>query len=559
MIVEGSISTKLMSLMNALKQIYKLRFILGGTALIFCFLPLGQSFANNLTIDSGAVIIDDQDSVNQTARIGFELSWNNSWRNEVNYDAVWVFAKYSTDSGSTWHHAYLSTTGSDHTCDPPYEVKVGTSTVGGNTRGIGAFIQRNSAGAGQVSAAFVGLKWNWGQNGLSATTSARVKVYAIEMVYVPAGGFYIGDGASPGAFCTLSSTTPALIGTSLTRNISVERTAPGDDSQLTDSGIGIGGSGVWSGLDTNNDGTIDNASFPTGYNPFYMMKYEITEGQWVDFFNSLTDAQKSARDITGINGKNSQSTVYRNTIAWPGSGSATTTRSDRVCNYLSWADLCAYADWAGLRPMTELEFEKASRGASSTLANQTVFGTTAVTSAQTISGSENGTETVSGGGDAVFAVYQLAGGFSPAVYSGGDGGTGPLRAGIFSVSNSTRAVAGAGYYGNMELAGNVYERSVSVGNTTNRAFEGTHGDGSLTTNGYGTNTDWPGYVSGSGVASDLSGGDRGGSGETSLWTSTGGVFYLTGLSTRFYPGSEDGKAVTPSPQWLGGRFVRSYP
>ncbi len=33
-----------------------------------------------------------------------------------------------------------------------------------------------------------------------------------------------------------------------------------------------------------------------------------------------------------------------------------------ACDYLSWMDLCAYADWAGLRPMTELELEKACRG-----------------------------------------------------------------------------------------------------------------------------------------------------------------------------------------------------
>ena len=35
---------------------------------------------------------------------------------------------------------------------------------------------------------------------------------------------------------------------------------------------------------------------------------------------------------------------------------------DRPCNYLSWDDAMAYADWAALRPMTELEFTKACRG-----------------------------------------------------------------------------------------------------------------------------------------------------------------------------------------------------
>ncbi len=546
MIVEGSISTKLMSLMSALKQIYKLYIILMGIALIFCSLPFGQSFANNLTIDSGAIFISDQDSVNQTARIGFELSWNNSWRNEVNYDAVWVFAKYSTDSGSTWHHAYLSTTGSDHTCDPPYEVKVGTSTVGGNIRGMGAFIQRNSAGAGQVSAAFVGLKWNWGQNGLSADTSARVKVYAIEMVYIPAGSFYLGDGdgdgESQGAFHSGTSNSGVVIGTSLTRNIRVA-SGFGDDSQLINTGIGIGGSGVWSGLDTNNDGSIDNANFPTGYNAFYLMKYEVTEGQWVDFFNSLTATQKSARDLTGVNGKNSDSVVNRNTISWS-SGDAATTRPNRACNYLSWMDLCAYADWAGLRPMTELEFEKASRGPDAAFRGDTVDGTGSLVIATSISGSEDGTETIANPGANVIMSNEGFTGFD-----GGDGGSGPVRSGILATANSTRAESGAGYYGNMELAGNVYERSVTVGNSTDRAFEGTHGDGSLTTSGYANNTDWPGYAGGAynSVYYDPPGnrGFRGNSWESP--TSTGFISYRADN-----PG-------TGRTSWFGARFVRSAP
>ena len=35
---------------------------------------------------------------------------------------------------------------------------------------------------------------------------------------------------------------------------------------------------------------------------------------------------------------------------------------DRPANFISWDDGCAFADWAGLRPYTELEFEKACRG-----------------------------------------------------------------------------------------------------------------------------------------------------------------------------------------------------
>ena len=42
-----------------------------------------------------------------------------------------------------------------------------------------------------------------------------------------------------------------------------------------------------------NSGTIPSA-YPKGYAAFYCMKYEVSEGQWVDFFNTLKDGQKGA-------------------------------------------------------------------------------------------------------------------------------------------------------------------------------------------------------------------------------------------------------------------------
>lgn len=132
-----------------------------------------RAIANNLSVSS--VSITGQNTANQTADVQFNLSWDNSWRNEINYDAAWVFIKYSTDSGSTWQHAYLSTTDSDHSVSAGYEVKTGSSTVNSNTRGMGVFIQRSSAGTGSVSLSAVKLKWKWGQNGLSSTTSLGSK------------------------------------------------------------------------------------------------------------------------------------------------------------------------------------------------------------------------------------------------------------------------------------------------------------------------------------------------------------------------------------------------
>ena len=47
---------------------------------------------------------------------------------------------------------------------------------------------------------------------------------------------------------------------------------------------------------------------------------------------------------------------------------------ERTCNFLGWADGFAFAVWAGLRPMTELEFEKACRGPRHPVPSETVTG-----------------------------------------------------------------------------------------------------------------------------------------------------------------------------------------
>jgi formylglycine-generating enzyme required for sulfatase activity len=144
-----------------------------------------------------------------------------------------------------------------------------------------------------------------------------------------------------------------------------------------------------------------------------------------------------------------------------------TTNPFVACNYLSWMDGAAYSDWSGLRPMTELEFEKACRGTATPVANEYAWGNTTATAATGISNGGLANETPSNSG--ANAVY------------GNSGTGGPLRVGTFANGSSTRAQSGASYYGIMELSGNLWERPVTVGNATGRAFTGVHGDGALST------------------------------------------------------------------------------
>jgi formylglycine-generating enzyme required for sulfatase activity len=464
---------------------------------IFIFYPF-FSFANNLQVEN--ITLSDSDAASKTINIKFNLSWQNSWRNSISYDAAWIFVKYSTDSGQTWNHATLNNSGdnpSGFTAVSNVEVDFVVPTDK-----KGCFVQRSLPGSGSIELQDAQLIWDWGQDGLEVDDRTRIKVFGIEMVYIKEGAFYIGDGngtdESAYSFHLGDGASSLQVAASLVGDIKVDA-GGGDDSQLVDGGIGVAGAG---GLDANNDGMIDNTNFPAGYSGFYIMKYEITEGQWVDFFNTLDNDQKNNRDITASSGKDSDEIVYRNTISW-NSGDASTNRPHRAMAYLSWQDLCAFADWAALRPASELEYEKAARGENSPKYGEYAWGSTLITPALSIVGSEDGTETIANNeANCNYGDHSL---------SGGDAGKGPLRVGIFATSDSNRRQSGGSYYGVMELTGNVFEAVVSLGSSQGRNFRGTHGDGKLTNLGRADNSDWPGFVNGEGVSQSAVVGLRGGS------------------------------------------------
>ncbi|MBT8378447.1 MAG: formylglycine-generating enzyme family protein, partial [Ignavibacteria bacterium] len=146
-------------------------------------------------------------------------------------------------------------------------------------------------------------------------------------------------------------------------------------------------------------------------------------------------------------------------------------------------DGSAYADWAGLRPFTELEFEKACRGTLTPTVNEYGWGNTSLHSSSY--------EPISNPG-APNEVPSSSGTNGNSAYTGTvDFQFGPLRAGIFATGSSTRIIAGASYYGVMELTGNLWETVVSLGTQEGRDFEGTHGNGVLTNNGEHNISDWP--------------------------------------------------------------------
>jgi formylglycine-generating enzyme required for sulfatase activity len=443
-----------------------------------------QLHANNIQVSN--VVLTGQNTASQFTFVQFDIAWENSWRvatGPSNWDAAWVFIKFRVGDGP-WLHAFLNESG--HTA--------GTGTTATITPGLlntanafnattnpamGVFVHRSTNGIGNFINNGLKLRWNYGANSIENADVVEVKVFAVEMVYVPSGSFQVGDGNTTniqGHLRNGSTNEPFMI--SSEDALTLGGTANGNLANNNGTGMVTVG-------DFNNATTQTlPAAFPKGFNAFYCMKYEVTQQQWVDFFNVLDNNQKINRDITDAIGKNSDAIIFRNNISWT-SGDATLnggTHGDIACNFISWIDGAAFADWASLRPMTELEYEKACRGTLNPVTNEYAWGTTSITGATGISNSGAYNEVASNIG-------------ANAVLGNNANVRGPLRVGSFATVSSTREQAGASYYGIMDLSGNLWERTVSLGNATGRNFTARiHGNGLLTNDGFCDITTWPGFT-----------------------------------------------------------------
>ncbi|MCX6162041.1 MAG: SUMF1/EgtB/PvdO family nonheme iron enzyme [Ignavibacteriae bacterium] len=459
--------------------------------LISCLLMFVSynAFANNITVSNVRLI--GQNTSEQTIMVKFNITWENSWRTSTgpsNWDAAWVFVKFRTGS-DPWQHAVLTNTG--HIS--PYGSTISTGLLNpastyampGNP-GMGAFIYRSANGTGTFSATDVQLSWKYGAdgNGVPDNANVQVQVYAIEMVNVPQGAFTVGTGGTEsgsftnGSWTVGNPTIPLSIATENTLLVGAS-----NGKLWYDNPVALPYSG--------DQGGPIPAAFPKGYNAFYSMKYEISQQGYVDFLNSITTTQAYSRyDINNIG--------YRYNITKSPANVHSTSTPNIACNFLSWADLAAYLDWSALRPMTELEFEKACRGTQTAVPNEFAWGNTELSAGPY-------TLQFPGAYNEIIATgYNQAKG--NAAYNGNIGTIGgPLRVGIFSYFWSlNRVSSGATYYSIMDMSGNLYERTVTVGNTTGRNFTGTHGNGLLDGFGYANIDSWPGSDA---VGAGMRGGD----------------------------------------------------
>ena len=392
-----------------------------------------------------------------TRRVSFDISWPGSWRGPSrptgvaasdNWDATWGFRKCRIGGGAG-PHATLAAGGHDQPAG---------SIVSVSGDRVGAFVYRSGSGSGTFSANGVGLQWDYLADGVATGASVEVVPFAIEMVYVPQGSFSLGSGGTGAGEFRAGGTasTPFVVGSQASLQLG---NATG---QLMWTASASSGSPSGS----------TNASFPTGFAASYVMKYQVTQGQYVDFLNTLSQAQADTRLHTGSSN--------RHAITGSGVGSYATSLPFVAMNYMSWADGAAFADWAGLRPLTELEFEKVARGPLAPVVNEYAWGSTSMTQATGLAnaGTVSETPTPSGANANYWEVDNAI--------------QGPVRVGSFAGAGRSRRDAGAGFYGALELSGNLWERPVTVANAEGRAFAGTHGDGALDASGNANVLSWPG-------------------------------------------------------------------
>jgi formylglycine-generating enzyme required for sulfatase activity len=451
-------------------------------------------------------------------QVQFDLSWENSWRNTTptnNWDAAWVFVKYRVGTGP-WLHATLATSGSAAGTGTPTTIQVPTD-------GLGAFIYRSGNGTGTFDIKNAQLRWNYGTNSVADDAQMEVRVYAIEMVYVPSGNFWVGDGTpettgGPGGY-RASNGGPAA-----SRDAAVEIT---NSTTFPD---GATGEGTGSNNELHNAATNRSGTYPNGFNAYYMMKYPITQIQYVDFLNTLTRTQQNARvaaDITTITADNRFAMVqpFAGTPAVPtspagatapvrrngvralgpetgadpvhfvcdlnnnGTGNEETDGLHLACNFLNVSDISAYLFWSGQRPMTVMEFEKAARGAGNTpVVGEWVWGgnaTTGVGSPEYLAsnGALDGSSSEACGSSC--GANQV--GNLEANLANPDWPQGPVRVGAFAFDGtaSNRIKTGAGFYGGMHMGDNVHDFCVNLFDSPTadggggRAFNGAHGTGNL--------------------------------------------------------------------------------
>ncbi len=414
--------------------------------------------ANNIRVEGKTRVTG---FTGDTAVIEVTLRWDNSWRDDFNWDAAWVFFKFKKRGlENPWQHAYLSSSGHVLSTSAGNEGGGYAYMVGANAGKVnGLYVMRNGISEGNVS---VRLQAKWPLNGTGVTSAdfgnalneIYVAVHAIEMVYVPYGAYYLGDASSYKSFA-VGDTAAVVIDSESALTLSAKNGMPN---------VSL------------------SASYPKGYAGFYVMKYETSQEQYVEFLNSLTLDQQKARvannnfatmkrgdyvfgDIAQPSCRNgivfieqrkaNTPVVFGNNLNPANDLFSTDDGQTLACNYMSIEDMIAYCSWSGLRPMSELEYEKACRRFYPQVPDKGEYAWNTNTGVNRLSSLSDLNFRGDQREQALSYLKNVNSGTTNSI-------NGPVRCGMFGTSATNQSQSGGTYWGVMEMSGNLKELCANV-------------------------------------------------------------------------------------------------
>ncbi len=417
-----------------------MKYLCVTSVLVFC-----STFTFTITCGAGNLQVENVRFLSgerswADARVVFDLSWENSWRNSRNHDAAWIFIKFPDGGG--YRHANLAATGHSIIKIPGVDPPKTSIEISDDRKGF--YIASTESFRGQMKLRVMVTVDTAGLD--EKFRGVQPHVYGIEMVYIPAGGFTLGDpdpkALEYGSFFR-SNNKGEPSGLIQIESEAEMKVGAAEGSLYYREGEYVG----------DRSGPVP-AGFPKGFNAFYVMKYELTQGLYASFLNSVPDDATYDRvNFVGRNYYENKGTIRlenRRYIA---------EKPNRPMNFISWDDGLAFSDWAALRPMTELEFTKASRGPRAPKPNEFPWGSSDPSQLARIVDAENNLTFVNDWTED-------------------------------KLSDETLTVFGASYYWVMDLSGSLWERVMTIGSPDGRSFVGSHGDGQLDSRGNATNEDW---------------------------------------------------------------------
>ncbi len=401
----------------------------------FLILATNIGLASELSISKPILYLEGT-----TAYTVFNLSWKNAWHNERNYDAIWLFGKLKSKDGPSRHLPFLQT---GHRVVNVFGEPDPNLIFAVAPDGVGLHIFPSQPFRGDIN---VTLKIAVAPESFAGTDTrnSSFDIFGVEMVEIPSDGYFLGSpdpvNRDHGQFYNPKKHQSNGLVRVESEQQEIEISPEGDLYFE-----------VKEGYEGEPKGRIPS-TYPKGFDSFYIMKYELTEGQYVDFLNNLSDEQQQSRRIDREDDYSGSIVVVDDEFI---------TRSpDRPCPFVGWDDAMAYADWAGLRPMTELEYTKAARGPAMPTGPDFPWG---------LAGKEHIQRLPDHAGNLI-----MRNGWKESL-----------------MSDDHKKYFGASHYWVMDLAGSLWERVITVGHEKGRSYKGTHGDGILTGDGRATNPSWP--------------------------------------------------------------------